>query len=279
MISDHVDGLAAQNGGGLTDGMGTGGHNVSITGQDWVVLHAATGQMVQLDLLALWLSKGNNLRVYIDDDAEGTMLQGTVLPPAESGGRRFRSKPGGKIRVLLVTDDLASLSFFTLEVRATCVDSSGCGGHGSCSNGNCTCSGGFHEMGKPGIFAAALSPYTYQMDAVGSSFLTAGACQSGCQCATGYKSGKSACVEDKCYDKVKHVRITCGGRGTCNETTGVCLCQSSWGGAGCAACTKSCSNHGTCDASGTCKCQGGWEGPSCGGVQFDSRSMANSKAC
>jgi hypothetical protein len=131
--------------------MGTNGHNVSRTGQDRAVVHAAAGQMAQLDLRALWLSKNNNVRVYVDGDEDGTILQGTVLPPTEGGGRTFRSKVGGKIEVLQVTDVLTSLSFFDLEVRMVCADTSGCGGHGSCSYGNCTCSDGYHEMGTSSI--------------------------------------------------------------------------------------------------------------------------------
>ena len=144
--------LAAQTGGLLTDGMGSGGHNVSGTGQDRTIVQAGAGQVAQLDLRALWMSKNNNLRVYVDGGEE-TLLRGTVLPPADGGGRRFRSKPGGKIELLLVTNVLTSLSFVSLSVRAPCVDASGCGGHGSCSGGNCTCSDGHSGMG-----ACSLSP-------------------------------------------------------------------------------------------------------------------------
>ena len=144
--------LAAQTGGLLTDGMGSGGHNVSRTGQDWAIVQAGAGQVAQLDLRALWTSQNNNLRVYVDG-GEATLLRGTVLPPADGGGRRFRSKPGGKIELLLVTDVLTSLSFVSLRVRAPCVNVTGCGGHGSCSGGNCTCSGGHSGMG-----ACSLSP-------------------------------------------------------------------------------------------------------------------------
>ena len=144
--------LAAQTGGLLTDGMGSGGHNVSGSGQDFATVQAGAGQVVQLDLRALWMSKNNNLRVYVDGGEE-TLLRGTVLPPADGGGRRFRSKPGGKIELLLVTDVLTSLSFISLSVWAPCVNVTGCGGHGSCSGGNCTCSDGHSGMG-----ACSLSP-------------------------------------------------------------------------------------------------------------------------
>eukprot|EP01046_Picozoa_sp_COSAG06_P035769 COSAG06_NODE_3878_length_4809_cov_166.836306_7_plen_157_part_00 len=144
--------LAAQTGGLLTDGMGSGGHNATRTGQDWAIVQAGAGQVAQLDLRALWTSQGNNLRVYVDGGEE-TLLRGTVLPPADGGGRRFRSKPGGKIELLLVTDVLTSLSFVSLSVRAPCENVTGCGGHGSCSGGNCTCSGGYSGMG-----ACSLSP-------------------------------------------------------------------------------------------------------------------------
>ena len=75
--------VQAAAGGRLTDGMGSGGHNVSGSGQDSVVVQAAAGQMAQLDLHAQWLSKNNNVRVYIDGEEDGTVLQGTVLPPPE----------------------------------------------------------------------------------------------------------------------------------------------------------------------------------------------------
>ena len=56
------------------------------------------------------------------DGGEETLLQGTELPPPEDGGRRFHSKVGGTIQVLLVTDDPASLSFVSLVVSAVCLD-------------------------------------------------------------------------------------------------------------------------------------------------------------
>ena len=140
--------LAAQGGGLVTDGMGSGGH--SVLGQDWARVQAGAGQVAQLDLHALWLAKDNNLRVYLDDGQE-TLLSGTVLPAA--GRRMFRSKPGGKIDLLLVSHVRTSLSFVSMSIQAPCVDASGCGGHGSCTDGKCTCSGGYNGMG-----ACSLSP-------------------------------------------------------------------------------------------------------------------------
>ena len=138
--------LQAQGGGRLTDGMGSGGRNASISGQDYAVVQAAAGQLAQVDLRALWLSQRNNVRVTVDGGEE-TLLQGTVLPPPEGGGRRFRSKAGGTIQVLLVTDDPGSLSFVSLAVSAACVGAAGCGGHGQCMGGNCTCADGYSGMG------------------------------------------------------------------------------------------------------------------------------------
>jgi hypothetical protein len=132
--------------------MGSGGHNPSGSGQDFATVQASAGQIAQLDLHAFWMDQNNNLRVTVDDGEE-VLLRGTVLPPADGGGRRFRSKPGGKIELLLVTDVLTSLSFVSLGISATCGDSSGCGGHGSCSGGNCTCSGVYS-----GRCACSLSP-------------------------------------------------------------------------------------------------------------------------
>lgn len=141
----HELSLAAQSGGLLTDGMGAGGHNVSRSGQDFATVQAGAGQVAQVILLALWMHQGNNLRVTVDDGEE-TLLSGTVLPPGE-GGQTFRSKPGGKIELMLVTDVLTSLSFVSLAMTALCMDASGCGGHGSCSGGTCTCSSGCSGMG------------------------------------------------------------------------------------------------------------------------------------
>jgi hypothetical protein len=129
--------LQARDGGRLTDGMGTGGHNSSFNGQDYAVVQASAGQIAQVDLHALWMSQGNNLRVTVDSGDE-TVLQGTVLPPEEGGGRRFRTKVGGKIQVFLVTDKPASLSFVSMAVGVLCNDTLGCGEHGTCAGGNCT---------------------------------------------------------------------------------------------------------------------------------------------
>ena len=114
--------LEARDGGLLTDGMGRGGHNASSVGQDFAVVRAEPGQIAQLELLALWLSqRSTTVRVSIDD-GEDTVLQGTVLPPMDGGGRRFRSKVGGKIQVLLATHELGSLSFVSLGLSAICSD-------------------------------------------------------------------------------------------------------------------------------------------------------------
>jgi hypothetical protein len=148
--------LVAQGGGLLTDGMGAGGH-IGLS-QDWATVQVGASQVAQLDLRTLWLDKDNYLRVYVDE-GEPTVLAGMALPPMAGGGRRFRSKPGGKIQLLLVKSVVASLSFFSLSIEAACVDASGCGGHGTCSGGNCTCSGGYNGMG-----ACACPPY-YQHSA------------------------------------------------------------------------------------------------------------------
>jgi hypothetical protein len=144
--ASHALELQASDGGRLTDGMGTGGHNASYNGQDYAVVQAAAGQMAQVDVRALWLSQGNNVHVKVDGGEE-TILQGTELPPPEGGGRRFRSRAGGKIQVMLVTDVPASLSFVSLSIRSQCADASGCDLHGVCSGGNCTCSSGYSGMG------------------------------------------------------------------------------------------------------------------------------------
>jgi hypothetical protein len=144
--ASHALALEAQDGGLLTDGMGAGGHNASFAGLDYALVRAGAGQEAQLEVLALWLSQGNNVRVKVDG-VEETVLQGTVLPPADGGGRQFRSKVGGKIEVLLVEDRSGSLSFVSLAVRMGCVSSGACGAHGSCVGGNCTCVAGYSGMG------------------------------------------------------------------------------------------------------------------------------------
>ena len=109
------------------------------------MVHTTPKHVAQLDLRTLWMSPGNNIRVYIDDDEEGTVLRGTTLPPARGGdeGRRFRSKPGGKVKVLLVTDSPGSLSFFSIAIHTACTDAL-CG-HGSCDAiaGLCLCDNGY----------------------------------------------------------------------------------------------------------------------------------------
>ena len=148
IIAGHSDrrwSIEAQAGGLLTDGMGNGGHNVTRSGQDWAVVRGEPGMMAQLDLRALWIPNNNNVRVYVDGDSEATVLTGTVLPPEVDVGRRFRSKPGGNLSVMLVTDDYDSLSFFSFAVHTPCTDASGCGGHGSCDaiGGTCQCNSGY----------------------------------------------------------------------------------------------------------------------------------------
>ena len=126
--------------------MGAGGHNASSAGLDYALVRAGAGQVAWLEARALWLSQGNNVRIRVDGGEE-TVLQGTVLPPAEGGGRRFRSKVGGKIEVLLVEDRSGSLSFVSLAVRMGCVGAGACGAHGSCAGGNCTCAVGYSGTG------------------------------------------------------------------------------------------------------------------------------------
>ena len=126
--------------------MGAGGHNASSAGLDYALVRAGAGQVAQLEVHALWLRQGNNVRVTVDDGKE-TVLEGTVLPPADGGGRRFRSKVGGKIEVMLVEDRSGSLSFVSLAVRMACVSAGACGAHGSCTGGNCTCAVGYSGTG------------------------------------------------------------------------------------------------------------------------------------
>ena len=138
--------MQAQGGGLLTDGMGADGCNISVPGQATATVQAGPGQMAQLDLRALWLSRGDSVRVRVDDGEE-TLLQGTVLPPPESGGRSFRSKAAGNVTVVMATGELTSLLFVSFAVRAACVTAGGCGGHGDCVGGSCRCSGHYRGSG------------------------------------------------------------------------------------------------------------------------------------
>eukprot|EP01043_Picozoa_sp_COSAG02_P034697 COSAG02_NODE_2441_length_8858_cov_31.570271_12_plen_408_part_00 len=222
--------LEAQRGGMLTDGMGSGGHNVSVTGQDFATVQAGAGQVAQLILLALWMHSGNNLRVAVDDEDE-VVLSGTMLPPE---GRTFRSKSGGTIKLLLVTDDLASLSFVSLSVHAKCVEAFGCGAHGSCNSGNCTCSDGYSGMGAfVSLFLLWRTPLSCGLaHAVSATPRSACLVRIGCQCGAGYEPSASgggvACVVDRCYNK------TCSGHGTCDKDCGECHCVAGYIGAECA---------------------------------------------
>ena len=49
--------------------------------------------------------------------------------------------------MLLVTDVSQSLSFVSLMVSAVCMDDEGCGAHGRCVGGICTCSDGYNGIG------------------------------------------------------------------------------------------------------------------------------------
>ena len=109
-------------------------------------MQAGPGQMAQLDLRAMWLSRGDSVRVRVDGGEE-TLLQGTVLPPPESGGRRFRSKAAGNVTLVMVAGELTSLLFASFAVRAVCVTAGGCGGHGDCVGGSCRCSGHYRGLG------------------------------------------------------------------------------------------------------------------------------------
>eukprot|EP01044_Picomonas_judraskeda_P011793 COSAG03_NODE_1639_length_3730_cov_8.308455_2_plen_451_part_00 len=150
--------------------------------------------MVQLDLHALWLSRGNSVRVRVDGGEE-TLLLGTVLPPPESGGRSFRSKAAGNVTVLIVTSELTSLSFVSLAVRAVCVAAGGCGSHGDCVGGSCRCSDRYSGSGAlfPSFhFLVRAAP------AAGSiaDKNTAHFAGAGCQCPAGLVPGAaSGCVK------------------------------------------------------------------------------------
>jgi hypothetical protein len=71
-----------------------------------------------------------------------------------------------------------------------------------------------------------------------------------------------ACVQDRCYEK------SCSGHGSCDASSGECRCAPGYKGADCAQIDrcyeKSCSGHGSCDASsGECRCAPGYKGADC----------------
>ena len=130
----------------LTDGMGAGGHGGSVAGQDTAtLLQVAAGGAVLLILEMLWLAPRDLLMVSVDGAAV-TMLQGHDLP--SEGERTFRSKPGGAIRVTMVQDPAkvaGAASLFSFAIP--CVADTACGGHGSCDNGRCVCTGMYTGSG------------------------------------------------------------------------------------------------------------------------------------
>lgn len=55
---------------------------------------------------------------------------------------------------------------------------------------------------------------------------------------------------------------SCGIRGTCDEETFVCDCNSKWEGSDCSVCKNDCSYNGYCNVDGDCVCLGHWDGSS-----------------
>ena len=122
---------------------------------------------------ALFLAKGDSLRIRIDGGKE-TVLSGHVLPPLAQGSRTYRSKVGGTVSVLTITDKQdGRASFFSLGVRGTCRA-------GHCGHGGCNTTSGV------------------------------------CLCEIGYDG--AGCSQERCAGK------TCSSHGTCDKATWACRC-------------------------------------------------------
>eukprot|EP01012_Entosiphon_sulcatum_P008570 TRINITY_DN14698_c0_g1_i1.p1 TRINITY_DN14698_c0_g1~~TRINITY_DN14698_c0_g1_i1.p1 ORF type:complete len:4384 (-),score=244.51 TRINITY_DN14698_c0_g1_i1:47-12031(-) len=158
-----------------------------------------------------------------------------------------------------------------------------CSGHGNCLSGQCNCT--YPWLGtscgscSPGWHGKLCDKVCPGMQSVCSAH---GSCDDGlsgsgvCSCDTNYAGPSCALL---CPGAPS---TTCGGHGTCNKTTGQCLCHASpiqgywsdsasdglcnackfgWTGSSCnIACPVNsaqqvCSNRGTCLVNGTCLCQ------------------------
>eukprot|EP01046_Picozoa_sp_COSAG06_P030598 COSAG06_NODE_2916_length_6098_cov_10.324721_4_plen_430_part_00 len=137
--------------------MGNGGRNATATGQATAVVHAPPDQAAQLTLLTLWLAPGDVLRITVDGATQHTDLRGHELPP---NALTYRSKPGGTITVLSVTDvQDGRASFFSLAIGLECRTAADCSGHGVCTTDRiCHCESGWGGA-SCGIKDLTPSPY------------------------------------------------------------------------------------------------------------------------
>jgi len=117
-----------------------------------------------------------------------------------------------------------------------------------------------------------------------------GKCMADDKCSCFQRWQGPDCSERKCKENIAwvdgdvdtpHEYAECSNMGTCDRTTGECMCRDGFDGAACQrlTCSNKCSGHGTCeyitelgdytasnwDATKVqgCKCDGGWEGFDC----------------
>ena len=147
----------AATGATLTDGMGAGGHNSSVSGFDDGTLQAAPGKVAALVLQSLHISPADYVEVFLNGAMAGVTFRGTDLKIYPEAQRTFRSKPGGKIRVQAYSDLLERGQAIFFSFRVPCGDDAGCGGHGTCdkTKGMCRCQSGW--IG-PACGAPSVSP-------------------------------------------------------------------------------------------------------------------------
>jgi hypothetical protein len=127
--------------------MGAAGHPATknMTGEPshWnqytVVVNAAPGQAVELTLEAVWLAPSQQLLITADGDGSSAVtLVGHELPAAVRS-RKYRSRVGGSVTVVLSvpTNAPPASSFFSIRIASACTEDSSLSGtdsHGPLSH-------------------------------------------------------------------------------------------------------------------------------------------------
>jgi hypothetical protein len=229
------------------------------TGQDAIVLQAPEGMQLQVAGEMMYLPPTANVRFYDGatvDDPELGLLRGTSLddrgdPPQRDGGSRTFVSSKGKLRVMRVVDrgDAGLPLVFSLRIDCVCTDGAeGCGAHGSCIKGLCTCDEGYGGGMCETIVDACKDPVQVDCGAHGS-------CMDGsCVCENAAYSGNRCQNFDTCYG------VHCGAHGDC--VNGSCDCKDGYSGPDCtqapepccvcncgATACASCASYGGCDDS------------------------------
>jgi hypothetical protein len=211
----------------------------SNTGQDTIVLQAPRGMQLQVTVESMHFSPHGNVRVYdgptIDDPQLG-LLRGTSMPE-QAKDREFVSSKGALtvMRAVDLHDDAGLPLMFSLLVECVCSSdgADGCGTHGSCVNGVCTCDEGYGGGMCDTIVDKCKIPVEVDCGAHGS-------CVDGsCGCESAAYSGDRCQHFDKCYG------IHCGAHGDC--VNGNCECKDRYTGPRCTTQPlQCCSNYYTC---------------------------------